>query len=199
MTEPDDLDDNSGDTPAPDSFKVFFEGQKNMERKLREYIKNLIESLKKGELQGRSEIVPIERQGVTGFIFRGVFGTPEALEGEGKVPEIADEKTERSERFSVPETRKEELREPVIEKFENGNEFVLVVELPGVEERDMKVEVADSSITVEALNFKTIIVDLPANSNTSKMTKSYKNGVLELKVPITQELGRDDDVKIGVA
>jgi len=192
------FDDMFKDIWDDDFFKEFMGQQRRMERSLMERIRKLQEAVKSGKLQGRTEVTPVEKPGVKGYIFHGVFGTPGALEGEEETPELGNEGKENKEGFRLPETGKEDLREPAVETFRSGDEFTAIVELPGVEEQDIKVVPGSGSIQVDALNFKAIEIDVPSNADTSKMTKTLKNGILEIKVPLTSGKVEDDSVKFGV-
>jgi HSP20 family molecular chaperone IbpA len=195
MTE---FDDIFKDLWDDDFLREFMTRQRKMQKGFMEQIKRLQEAAKSGKLQGRTEVTPIEKPGVKGYIFHGIFGTPGAFEGEEGVPELDSETKKNEQSFAIPETGKEELREPVVERFTAANEFVAVVELPGVEEQDITVVPRETSIKVEAFNFKTVEVDLPPNADITKMTKTLKNGVLEVRVPLTPPRV-EDDVKFGVA
>jgi len=192
------FDDIFKDLWDDDFFKEFMGRRRRMERSFMERIKKLQEAVKSGKLQGRTEVTPIEKPGVKGYIFHGIFGTPDAFEGEHDTPEFGSEAQKNEESFMLPETGKEDLREPAVETFRSGDEFTAIVELPGVDEHDIKVLPGTGSIQVDALNFKAIEIDLPSNADTSKMTKTLKNGILEIKVPLSSAKVEDDSVKFGV-
>jgi HSP20 family molecular chaperone IbpA len=199
MTDSGDFDNIFSNIWGNEEFSEFFENQRNLERTVREYVKSLIESFKKGELQGKSELIPIEKPGVRGFIFRKEFGTPEIPEEVEKAPALSGETSEGKQRFTLPQSAKEEERIPAFETFTDGNEFVALVELPGVEEQDISLEIGDSRISIGAINFKPTQIHVPSNADVSKTTKTYKNGVLEIRVPLKTKVGRDDEVRFGVA
>jgi len=192
------FDDVFKDLWDDDFFKEFMGHRHRMERSFMERIKKLQEAVKSGKLQGRTEVTPIEKPGVKGYLFHGVFGTPDAFEGEDEIPMFGSEEQKNKENFPLPETGKGDLREPVVETFRNGDEFTAIVELPGVEDHDIKVLPGNGSIQVDALNFKAIEIDLPSNADASKMTKTLKNGILEIKVPLSGAKVEDDSVKFGV-
>jgi HSP20 family molecular chaperone IbpA len=199
MTDSGDFDDIFGGSWGDDDFTRHFGNQRNLERAFRDYVKNLIESLKRGQLQGKSELIPIKKPGINGFIFHGVFGTPRALSGEEGVPELGSETRKNEEEFELPETEKGQLREPVVERFTNENEFIALVELPGVDEQDIKVIPREGLIEVDALDFKTIEIDLPADADKSRMKSTLRNGILEIRVPLADAKVDDEDIKFRVA
>jgi HSP20 family molecular chaperone IbpA len=199
MSDSDDFDDMFGDMWEDKSFRKIFQSQRNLERLLRENIKKMIQSMKRGELQGKGELIPIDRPGIHGYIFHGVFGTPGALEGEEGMPEFGTRPRQNEEGLTLPETDNEETREPMIESYIAGNEFIAVVELPGVDEHDIKVLPKHGFIEVNALNFKTVEIDAPAKADISKMSTTLKNGILEIRVPLSGYGIEDDSMKFGVA
>jgi HSP20 family molecular chaperone IbpA len=179
-------------------FKELMGQGRRMEHSFMEHIERLQEAIKSGKLRGRTKVVPIERPGVKGYIFHGVFGTPDTLEGENETPELDSEGNKNKEDFTLPETVKQDLRQPVVETFTNGDEFVAVVELPGVEEHELKVVTRNGSIQVGALNFSDVEIDVPSNADTDKKTQTLKNGVLEIRISLTSEKAGDMDPKFGV-
>jgi HSP20 family protein len=77
-----------------------------------------------------------------------------------------------------------EVREPLVDIFDEKDEITVVAELPGVEERDIKAEAKESKIKISAeakerKYFKEL--ELPGKVE-EKFSSSYKNGVLELKL-----------------
>ncbi|MDI6887484.1 MAG: Hsp20/alpha crystallin family protein [Candidatus Thermoplasmatota archaeon] len=91
----------------------------------------------------------------------------------------------------VPEARPKELkpevsevREPLVDVFEEKEEIIIVAELPGVEEKDIKTELKEDILIIsgETKDRKYLKeVALPAKV-TGALEKSYRNGVLELKL-----------------
>jgi len=76
-----------------------------------------------------------------------------------------------------------EVREPLVDIFENGKEITVIAEIPGVEEKDIKIEVEGRVLKIsgEGKDRKySKDVDLPAPV-TGELEKTYKNGVLEIK------------------
>ncbi|MEW6069067.1 MAG: archaeal heat shock protein Hsp20 [Candidatus Thermoplasmatota archaeon] len=78
----------------------------------------------------------------------------------------------------------EEVREPLVDVFEEKEEVVVIAELPGVEEKDIKTELSESKLKISAESkdrkyFKE--VELPEKV-IAEVAKTYKNGVLEVKL-----------------
>jgi HSP20 family protein len=143
---------------------------------------NLVsEMAEKGETEvtreGRAAIRGLGTQGkaMYGFTVRtGLAGIP------------------RVERFGniVRETEEgpvvEEAREPIVDIFDEKDEILVIAEMPGVEEGGIKLEVKGDILTIAAEDggrkySKEVI--LPAAVDPGAMTSSYKNGILEVKLP----------------
>jgi HSP20 family molecular chaperone IbpA len=197
MPESEDFDDIFDEMWRGDFVKKFFHEQGRLHRRFMEQIKQLQEDIKSGKLKGKTEFKPIEKPGVKGFIFRGTFGTPEITEQE-RIPVTDDEGIENKESFALPEADEVEEREPIVETLTDGNDFVALVELPGVDEQDIKMESGDTWVRVGAINFKTTTINVPSNADTAKVSKKYKNGVLEIRIPLGINTNEDKDVKFGV-
>ena len=108
-------------------------------------------------------------------------------------------------RFRFPELR--ELREfsPFVDIFEEGNEVVVKAELPGMAKDEIDVNIADDVITIsgekkseERIEKKDFFrlershgsfsrsLTLPAETQTDKTKASFKDGVLEVRIPKTE-------------
>lgn len=77
----------------------------------------------------------------------------------------------------------EEKREPLIDIFEEKNETKIIAELPGVEEKDIKLDLEGKKLAIsvdteERKYYKEIELPAPVKN----MTSSYKNGVLEIRL-----------------
>ena len=77
-----------------------------------------------------------------------------------------------------------EVREPLVDSFDEDKEIVVVAELPGVGESEIRVEIKEDILSLETTGehkyAKEILLPQPVDP--SKMTKSYKNGILELRL-----------------
>jgi HSP20 family protein len=77
-----------------------------------------------------------------------------------------------------------ETREPVADVFDERDEVVVIVELPGVEEQQIDVEVRAGEIEVSAAGrgrryHKRVL--LPSPVTAGSLTSSYRNGILEIR------------------
>lgn len=197
MAKSEDFDDMFDELWRGDFIKKFFHEQGRLHRRFMEHIKQLQDDIKSGKLKGKIEFKPIEKPGVKGFIFRGTFGTPEITEQE-RIPATDYEGIENKESFALPGADEVEEREPIVETLTDENDFVALVELPGVDEHDIKMETGDTWVSVGAINFKTTTINVPPNADTARVSKKYKNGVLEIRIPLGISTNEYKDVKFGV-
>jgi HSP20 family protein len=111
-------------------------------------------------------------RGVYGFSIRtGIGGVPR-VEHFGNIrttqegPEVAD------------------VREPLVDVFDEGQEVVIVAELPGVGEDEIRVEVQDDVLSLETTGERKYAKEilLPAPVDAVSMQKAHKNGILELRL-----------------
>lgn len=111
---------------------------------------------------------------------RGVYGLT-IRTGIGGIPRV--------ERFGNIRATKEgpvvaEVREPIVDVFDEGQEIVIVAELPGVGEDEIHVEAQDDILTLETTGerkyVKEILLDDAVDAAT--LRKTYKNGILELRL-----------------
>ncbi len=78
-----------------------------------------------------------------------------------------------------------EVREPIVDIFDEGEKLVIIAELPGVGEEDIHLEVKDDilDLSAEARDRKyRKEVLLPSLIDADSMESLYKNGILEIKL-----------------
>jgi len=80
----------------------------------------------------------------------------------------------------------DEVREPMVDVFDEGDHLLLIAELPGVSASDIKFEVKQDILDLNAHNqerkyHKEVL--LSSAVTTAGATRSYRNGILELKLP----------------
>jgi HSP20 family protein len=125
-----------------------------------------------GEIRG----LPQGAKGVYGFSVRTLAGKP-VIESFGNIRETA----------KGPVV--EEIREPMVDIFDEKDRILVIAELPGVSESEIKIEVAGDILNLAASDkdrkyAKEIL--LPGKVKPDSMKTSYKNGILE----ITLEKGK---------
>ena len=121
---------------------------------------------KRGEIRG----LPKGAKGVYGFSIRTLAGKP-VIESFGNIKETA----------KGPVV--EEVREPIVDIFNEEDHILVIAELPGVSENEIKIEVAGDILNLTASDrdrkySKEIL--LPSKVKPDSVKTSYKNGVLEI-------------------
>ena len=109
-------------------------------------------------------------------------------DGKPKVREFGNFKAET--RLGKPHMDIKEKREPLADVIPGDGEIRVIVELPGVEKKDIKLSGTEEKLTIsvdtpERKYFKE--VELPAKVETKKATSKYKNGVLDITIPKKKE------------
>ncbi len=126
-----------------------------------------------------------------------VFGMNMGLDPEGK-PIINSFGNVKPRGEGKPEIKKE--RDPLVDIYEEENELIVVVEVPGVDKRD--IELRSSQYELEILakgsdenpHRRTYhkVVSLPVEINPDVAHARYKNGILEVRLQI---IGRQNNKK----
>jgi len=79
----------------------------------------------------------------------------------------------------------EEVREPIVDVFDEKTGINIIAEMPGIEEKDINIEIKGDILNISAESKdrkyqKEILLSRPAKAE--DMTWSYKNGMLEIKI-----------------
>jgi HSP20 family protein len=139
-------------------------------------ISNLAEQAGESEVH-RSGEVKVEGLGdkakaVYGFSVRsGLGGTP-------KVESFGNIKT--SKEGPVVD----DVREPLVDTFDESAEIVVVAELPGVAESEISVNIQDDILSIQTTGTYKYAKEVLLSSavDPGSLSKSYKNGILELRL-----------------
>jgi len=77
-----------------------------------------------------------------------------------------------------------DVREPLVDLFDEADEIVLVAEMPGANEEDVTVELHDDVLVLETTGERKYAreVLLPAAVDAASLRKTFRNGILELKL-----------------
>lgn len=126
-----------------------------------------------GEFEWKGEGKDLK--GICGFSIRTMTGGDEVkVEPFGNIRR--DEKT--------GEPVVQEIREPVVDIFEEEDCTLVVAEMPGIGAEDVRLEVRDDVLTLQAekgdKKYRKEVL-LPASYPREKMTVSCNNGILEIK------------------
>jgi len=122
---------------------------------------------KVGEIKG----LPKQAKGVYGFSVRTMVGGKPIIETFGNLKETP----------KGPVV--EEVREPMVDVFDEKDHILVIAELPGVSEQEIKIDVEGDILKLSASNrdrkyAKEIL--LPAKVKKEGMKSTYKNGILEV-------------------
>lgn len=111
---------------------------------------------------------------------RGVYGFS-VRSGIGGIPRV--------ERFGNIRTTESgpvvaEVREPLVDVFDEDQEIIIVTELPGVAEGDIHIEIQDDILSLETTGERKYAKEILLSEavNTAKLQKAYKNGILEIRL-----------------
>jgi HSP20 family protein len=151
------------------SFSGFFQG-----------IGNLFDLVSKLDEEAKGE-VKREREFTTASGRRAVYGVS-VKTGIGGMPTIETfGNIKRTARGPVVE----EERQPLVDIFDEKDHVLIIVELPGVEEENIKANVNGDIITLSATGserkYYTEVV-LPKDADVNTLSRKYKNGVLEIRM-----------------
>lgn len=77
----------------------------------------------------------------------------------------------------------DEVREPVVDVFDEGDEIVITAELPGARESDIAVRFEGDVVTIETHGTRRYAKEilLPDAVHAESVRRSYNNGVLEIR------------------
>jgi len=168
-----------------DLFGDFEEFGKRFIERIQKEIDETEKAVKSGELKGNWDIKRIDEPGVKGYIIQGRFWTHEPFETfdpfEPLRPRTKKPLPERPLKLSEKDSM--EIREPLTDLFEEENIIRIFAELPGEEEKDIKLNFTKDKIEIKGRKFQKTI-DFPTeNIDKDKVTSKYKNGVLEVTIP----------------
>ena len=144
-------------------------------------IGGLLDLVSKIAEEGKEEYVRFgEREDLGGNV-RGVYGISVRM-GLGGKPII-----EQFGNIRATETGAEvaEVREPLVDLFDEGGHLRVVTELPGVEPDDIHIEIKGDILVLTAEGkerkySKEVLLPSPVEAET--IERSYRNGILELKL-----------------
>ena len=125
---------------------------------------------KQGEIRFKS--AGREGRAVYGFSIRSGLGGIPKVERFGNVRTTAD----------GPVVA--EVREPLVDLFDEQAEIIVVAELPGVAEEEIHINIQDDILSLETIGerkyAKEILLPKPVDGAT--LRQAYKNGILELRL-----------------
>jgi HSP20 family protein len=148
-------------------------------------IGNLIELVAKLQQEGKSEFSRTgEIKGLGPKGAKAVYGFSIKLgELAGESPQVETFGNIKKDEKGTPVV--EEVREPLVDLFDEEDKIIIIAEIPGVEEEKIKIEVKDDILELKAENsdkkyHKEIL--LPSKVKKESVRSTYKNGVLEITI-----------------
>lgn len=123
--------------------------------------------------QGEFKIKGLEKaRGVYGFTVKTGLGGIPRVESFGNIRE-----TERGPIVT-------ETREPLVDVFDEGEVILVVVELPGVDEKEVEIDVQGDVLSLSAKGERKYVKEvlLPHLVDPATVISNYKNGMLELRL-----------------
>jgi HSP20 family protein len=148
---------------------------------LTELVEKLGELADKGkELSGKGELSDLgpgnQLKGVYGFNVKVGLGDDKKVKVEPFGNIKRDTKT--------GETVVQEVREPMVDIFEEDDHTLIIAEMPGIASKDVELEVKDDVLTILAekgdKKYRKEVL-LPGSFSSEKMEFSCNNGMLEIK------------------
>ncbi len=131
--------------------------------------------------KGETEVV---REGEMGGRkgMKAVYGFSVRLGGEGE-PRVESFGNVKRQKGKGPVV--EEVREPIVDVFDEKEAVIVVAELPGVNEKDITVDLRDDVLAIgaetgEQKYYKEILLEVPVTPE--GLTRSYRNGILEIRI-----------------
>ena len=122
---------------------------------------------------GEAQALGGKLQGVYGFSVKMGLGGKPVIEQFGNIRE-----TETGPLVA-------ETREPLVDVLDEGDRLLVIAELPGVDEKDIKLEVQEDilELTAETGDRKYVKeVLLPSAVDAASVQSSYRNGILEIRL-----------------
>jgi len=109
-----------------------------------------------------------------------------------------------------------EITAPVVDVYEEKDEVVVKAELPGLDKKDIEVNISDSELILKGEKKKEEKIDeenyyrcersygaflrsveLPTDVQADKVKASFKNGILEIRLPKTEE-AKTKEIKVKI-
>lgn len=156
-------------------------------KRLKREIDEAFKRIKDGEIEGKWEIKEINEPEIKGFIAQGRFGSEDILE-----PLKPLKRRPLPEKPLEPQHSLNELREPLIDVFEEDDATKIYAELPSEEENNIQVAFKGDSFEIKAKNFYKKI-KLPSRDLAKEMLSiEYKNGLLKITITRKLNLRKED-------
>ncbi|MEI6089159.1 MAG: Hsp20/alpha crystallin family protein [bacterium] len=112
-------------------------------------------------------------KGVYGFTVNTAGGSSPKIETFGNIKK-------------TPEGPKvDEEREPITDIFDEENEIIIIAEMPGIDESDIKIDLKDDILEISAVNkdrtYRKELL-LPSKVVQQNLNQKFTNGILEIRI-----------------
>jgi len=146
-------------------------------------ISNLIDLAAKLQQEGKSEFSRTgEIKGLGPKGAKAVYGFSIKLGGlGGESPQVETFGNIKKDEKGAPVV--DEVREPLVDVFDEADRVTIIAEIPGVEEKNIKIDVKDDILELEAKDsdkkyYKEVL--LPSKVKKQSLCSAYQNGVLKI-------------------
>jgi HSP20 family protein len=79
----------------------------------------------------------------------------------------------------------DEEREPITDIFDEADEIMIIAEMPGIEQNDIRIDLKEDMLEIVAIgknrNYRKEIL-LPSKVNLSNLSQKFTNGILEIRI-----------------
>ncbi len=180
--------------PSKDTFSNIDDMFREMEKMMDEELKSFAEKVPKEYVKERK----LQDGSTVKELGPFVYGYSMKIGSDGK-PEIQEFGNIKKGLKGTPQVKEE--REPLVDIVETNEDIHVVVELPGVEKTDIKLHGTEDSLTisVNTPNYKYYKeAALPVKVRVKEAKSSYKNGVLEIIVPKSEDSNKPKGEQIDI-
>jgi len=132
--------------------------------------KPIEKEIKKGNMKGFFRVQPIRGRGVTGYV---AYGELSSIQTPTRMPT-------RAENLQIV---KED--EPLVDVLEEEDAIKVVAEIHGVSVNDIALNMRDNHLEIKAGEKFSKKIEIPKKVDFARASISYKNGILQLRLPKT--------------
>lgn len=184
-------------------FEEFDAVTKMFVKRLRNEIEEIEKAVRNGELEGKWNVKEINEPGVKGFVMYGQFTSKNPLNPIKPLRPLDPLRPIRRPLISktlLESTRTvaEDIREPLIDIFEEEDALKLYAELPGEEKDDIQLNITGDKVEIKAKRFYKM-TELPTKKiDLEKASAKYKNGVLQITIPKVEKPNEEGSRRIRI-
>jgi len=160
------------------------------------------EAIRSGELNGDWDFKKIDKPGVKGYVVYGRFASDRPFDPMNPLtpfePVDPWKRPPMPSRLGISDEVAKDVREPVVDVFEDEKARRVYVELPGEEKSNIQLNITDGKIEVKAKNFYKMIKVPTTDTEIEKASSKYKNGVLEITIPKKEKTPEREKQRINI-